>query len=397
MRVYGLKNKDGKISWGVDYRNPVTGQRIVQIIGTNKKQAADALAKVRQEMVLFRSYGEKEYFERANNIVEDISFGEMTQKYLEHARVEKKSADRDRRSLETLGNYLVPPGRKTRLVDMRLSAITEKIIEDYKRERIKQIKCVSKDLLEKKYIKPATVNREMSCLKHMMNLAVRWKYAYHNPVRNVKLFKENNARVKCLEQSQIDSLLGACDSMKKATYLKPIIIVAINTGMRKGEILRLKWKDVDFSNGLLYISISKNGESGYIPMNSTVQKTLKDLRPASNKANDDILSEYVFKFRGKLLKDIRTAFEETLRRAGISDFVFHDLRHVFASHLVMNGIDLVSVKELLRHKTIAMTMRYAHLDPKHKMEAVETLYKKKDVRNLQDLEGEQKLENRKPL
>ncbi|MCX5777464.1 MAG: site-specific integrase, partial [Candidatus Firestonebacteria bacterium] len=128
------------------------------------------------------------------------------------------------------------------------------------------------------------------------------------------------------------------------------------------------------------------------PMNSSVNKTLKDLCPASNKAkaNDDALNDYVFKFRGKPLKDIRTAFEEALRRAGIKDFVFHDLRHTFASHLVQNGVDLASVKELLRHKTIGMTMRYINLNPKHKMEAVETLYKEKDARNLQDGGGQQK-------
>ena len=137
--------------------------------------------------------------------------------------------------------------------------------------------------------------------------------------------------------------------------------------MRKGEILKLKWNDIDFKMNLMYLIETKNNEIRKVPMNNAVRKTLIEIPKHPE-------SPYVFcKTNGKPYLNIRKSFDTALEKAGIKDFVFHCLRHSFGSHLVMLGIDLRTVQELLGHKSIAMTERYSHLSPSHKARAVEIL------------------------
>ncbi|MFH1438048.1 MAG: site-specific integrase, partial [Pseudomonadota bacterium] len=149
--------------------------------------------------------------------------------------------------------------------------------------------------------------------------------------------------------------------------LKHMILVALNTGMRKSEILGLTWRDIDFSISTISIRDSKNGDGRKIPMNETVLATLSDL---GRKENDE---KVFLRPGGQPVKSIRTAFENAVKRAGIDDFRFHDLRHTFASWLVMSGVDIKTVQELLGHKTFSMTLRYSHLSAQHKAEAVRCL------------------------
>jgi len=146
-----------------------------------------------------------------------------------------------------------------------------------------------------------------------------------------------------------------------------MIIVAINTGMRRGEILSLKWDRVDFQREIITVVRSKNDGVRYIPMNKRLTKELKAVKI-------NAAGEYVFsKESGEPFKDIKNGFWGALKRSGIEKCRFHDLRHTFASHLVMKGTDITTVKELLGHKTISMTMRYAHLSKEHKQQAVDSL------------------------
>lgn len=195
----------------------------------------------------------------------------------------------------------------------------------------------------------------------MFNKGKEWGKASDNPVTKVKLFKENNKRIRYLELKEIKSLLDVCSE-----HLKLIVITALNTGMRKGEILGLKWKDLDFKQDFIYLEHTKNNELREIPMN----KVLKDAL-LSIKRNP--LSEYVFCDKdGSSFKEVKRSFGTAMKRAGIENFRFHDIKHTFASHLVMNGIDLLTVKEI-GHKSIEMTLRYSHLSPNHKQRAVELL------------------------
>lgn len=138
--------------------------------------------------------------------------------------------------------------------------------------------------------------------------------------------------------------------------------------MRKEEILSLEWdKHVDLRHGFILLDVTKNGDRREIPINQTLRETLQGIVRR-------IDSPYVFiDGDGKRFKDVKRSFPSACKKAGIKDFRFHDLRHTFASHLIMAGIDITTVKELLGHKTLTMTLRYAHLAPAHKVKAVEVL------------------------
>jgi integrase len=229
----------------------------------------------------------------------------------------------------------------------RLFEITPLDIEKFKTARSKQVS-------------PASVNRELACFKHMFTKAIEWNMAVDNPVKKVRMFRENPGRIRYLTKPEAQQLLNEC-----AEHLRPIVILALYTGMRLGEILNLKWENIDIRQKSIYIQTTKSGYSRDIPMAEPVYFALGRVPK---------ISEYVFcKKDGTRIQDIRTAFNNAIKRAQIEDFRFHDLRHTFASHLVMNGADLMTVKELLGHRTISMTLRYAHLSPEHKRKAVESL------------------------
>lgn len=143
---------------------------------------------------------------------------------------------------------------------------------------------------------------------------------------------------------------------------------ALNTGMRKGEILSLKWDHVDLKHGFILLDITKNGERREIPINTTLRHSLQGLTRRL-----DVPFVFFDDNTRKPFCDIKRSFHTALRRAGIRDFRFHDLRHTFASHLVMAGVDLTTVSRLLGHKSLTMTLRYAHLAPSHMVKAVEIL------------------------
>ena len=153
----------------------------------------------------------------------------------------------------------------------------------------------------------------------------------------------------------------------QAPYLKDFIVIATNTGMRKGEILSLKWTQI--RNGFIYLEKTKTDESRQIPINRDLEECLTRIR-----RRKQLTSTYVFSDeRGGFIKDIKTAFKSALKRAGIFDFRPHDLRHTFASHYLMRDGSLKGLKEILGHKDIKMTMRYAHLSKEFVKEEIQIL------------------------
>jgi integrase len=176
--------------------------------------------------------------------------------------------------------------------------------------------------------------------------------------------------IRCEQQHSVCPDVDACDS-----HLRAIVTCALHTGMRKGEILGLTWDRVDFSNGFILLDKTKNGERREVPINQTLRETLLELFQGTKERPRRIDIPFVFydPANGKAYKDVKRSFHSACRRAKITDFRFHDLRHCFASHLVMAGQDITTVKELLGHKTLTMTLRYAHLAPSHKVKAVEVL------------------------
>lgn len=239
------------------------------------------------------------------------------------------------------------------------------MLEQYQTEFLKP-KLIANDKI--KTNKPATVNRHLATIKHMFTKAVEWNMVEEDVlkrVRKVKLLQENNRRLRYLTQEECQALIHACDA-----HAKPIVVMALNTGMRKGEILKLKWENIDLKNGFILLNQeqTKNSERKEIPINSTLRETLLKITRRL-----DIPYVFYNPKTDKPYDNIVKSFYTAMKRAGIRDFRFHDLRHTFASQLVMAGVDITTVKELLGHKTLTMTLRYSHLAPSHKVRAVDIL------------------------
>ena len=176
-----------------------------------------------------------------------------------------------------------------------------------------------------------------------------------------------NARLRFLDADEVTRLLRAARDDVAALWLVPAIELAVRTGLRQGELLRLRWTDLDAGRRLATILETKNGAPRHVPLSAAAQAIVATL-PATGATVlawpwGDPLSDTTLYY----------AFQRVCAAAGIADCTWHTLRQTFASHLVMSGVDLRTVQELLGHKTLAMTMRYAHLAPSHVAAAVEKL------------------------
>jgi integrase len=265
------------------------------------------------------------------------------------------------------------------LDDEPLTGVTRAVFDKFKAKRLKD------------GIHPATVNRDLARLKAALSVAVQWKLLDVNPLLGVKRIKagiedrirylskaEEKALRKTLEKreakfrrrresgnrwraergrEQKPAITGYCD------HLMPMTLIALNTGLRRGELTSLTWADINLPGKMLTVraGYAKSGKARHVPLNSEAVAVFKQWRKQEPE--------------GRLFKVICTAkaWGALMTAAKIENFRFHDCRHSFASKLVMAGVDLNTVRELLGHGDIAMTMRYAHLAPEHKAAAVEKL------------------------
>ena len=332
--------------WYIDYR--FSGRRKREKIGPSKKIAVLTLGKRKVQIA------EGKFLDIKKN--ERIKFEDFAKTFIElHSKLNKRPrvAKRDEQLVKRLTEHF--SGKY-------LYEITPRQIEEYKKIRKEAKRKGGKE------IAAATVNRELACLKCIFNKAITWGKAEKNPVREVKLFKENNRRTRYLEKEEIKKLLE-----NSADHLRPILIVALFTGMRKSEILNLQWKNINIKHGVIYLLDTKNGERRKVLINDTVEKALIAVSKNPN-------SPYVFCHEnGKPYLNVRKSFDVALEKCGIINFRFHDLRHTFASQLVMMGIDIKTVQELMGHKSIEMTLRYSHLSPDHKKKAVDILGQRMDT------------------
>jgi integrase len=213
---------------------------------------------------------------------------------------------------------------------------------------------------------PATINREMATLKHALSKAVEWKLlrkTAREELTAIKKYQEPDGRLRYLSgEAEAERLLQACDAS-----LRPIVLTALHTGMRKGELLGLTWDLVDMTHGFIRLKQTKNGKARALPFNETLWSLFSGLR-----MRQDV--PWVFHdAAGNRWNDIRHPFDGACEGAGLTDFHFHDLRHTFASWLMMRGVPLATVSNLLGHTSPTMTLRYAHLSPKHLTSAVRVL------------------------
>jgi integrase len=242
-----------------------------------------------------------------------------------------------------------------------------KTLEEIKRDDIELFR-FSRMERKSRYNKkpaPATVNRDMATLKRIFSMAFDDDVIQNNPCLKVKDLKVDNARTRHLTIEEESRLLKALDSQK---WLKQIVIFALNTGLRRGEIFNLKWFDVDFQNKVISIKERKNSKDLVLPMNKNIESLLKRLPKTS---------EYVLPSprTNTKLNCIKFSFMKALKEAKINDFRFHDLRHTAGTRLLEAGVDITIVAKILGQKDIRMAMRYSHATDFLKREAVKKLAK----------------------
>jgi integrase len=216
-------------------------------------------------------------------------------------------------------------------------AILRKIVDNVEREKIFGSVAVKripfKDIVQ----------------EHLRYSQANKRPSHQNPAKEVKLFKQNNIILRYLTEKEKHMLLACC-----SPRIRPIVLYALHTGMRKSKILNLKWTDVDLQSKVLAVRNTKGGELRYIPINSTLCSVFEEAVKVRNLEYPQVFWD---------TRNFRKEWEGAVKRAGLHDFRFHDLRHTAASYMAMAGIDLKTIQEILGHKEIKMTLRYAHLSP----------------------------------
>jgi len=235
-------------------------------------------------------------------------------------------------------------------------------------------KLASEITLRGKPRSPATVNRYMAALSIAFTTAVKeWGWLEDSPMRKVTKPKESRGRVRFLSDDERIRLLKACKE-SSSLYLYPVVVLALSTGMRQGEIMGLTWDTVDLNLGRAILHETKNGERRAVAIAGHALEVLKELNKVRR-----IDSNFLFPPKQntpqKLQKpiDLRTPWETAVKKAELQDFHFHDLRHSAASYLAMNGASLAEIAEVLGHKTLQMVKRYAHLSEGHTARVVASM------------------------
>lgn len=267
------------------------------------------------------------------------TFKEMMDRYMSEYSIPKKaSSERDLSSLCHLLPFL---GSRA------ISEISPKLIYEYKNKR------------RGEGASPSTINRELSLMKHAFNLALReWEWVRENPVIRVSMEKEPPSRDRWLTCGEEEAFLSVAPS-----WLKEIVIFAIETGCRREEILSLTWQGADLFKKVVTIFAKKTGDRRTIPLTTRAFDILILKEKARTKRGSIKRDDFVFPHPGRQkvnFHTLRWAFEKALEKAKIEGFRFHDLRHTFASRLAQQGVDPYTIQKLMGHKTFTTTQRYAH-------------------------------------
>jgi len=304
------------------------------------------------------------------------TLGELVDRYIRDVLPQKKKSQKKQTAQllwwkDQIGSYL-------------LSDITPALIGEKRDELLRGI------TYRKTQRSPATVVRYLSALSHAFTIAVNeWGWLEDSPMRKVAKLKEARGRVRFLDEKDRENLLQACKESSNPN-LYPVVLIAISTGMRYGEIINLTWADVDLSRGRIILQDTKNGERRAVPIAGQAIEFLKQMEkkrridtnllfPKIKKGqqSDVVFQKSNFDKVQKVQKpaQLRSAWITALKKAEIKDFRFHDLRHCAASYLAMSGASLAEIADILGHKTLAMVKRYAHLSDSHKHTVVDRMNK----------------------
>jgi integrase len=335
MKERNLKQIGKKWYFDFSFR----GKRYIRLGGSTKQSAKDAMVRLKAELL--------NKPETAGFAIEaeDPYFADFCKEYIElYAKPKKRSWRRDEFSIAKLEAFF---GRR------RLSQISLLLIEKYRLERKAQVSV-------------ATVNKEIACLKTLLGVASDWNKLVSFPLKKIKLDDENNTRDRVMLPNEEAKLLEAA-----APHLKPMITLALNSGLRLGEILKLRREHVNFQSRLITITAEnyKSKKARQVPMNAIVLDLIRKHAPAAG---------FIFrKGSSEPYGKIGVGFRAACDRAGIKDFKFHDCRHTFATRFIEAGGDVVLLSKILGHSTITLTYnRYCHPRNDAMLAAVENMVNK---------------------
>lgn len=343
-RVKGEGPK-GKGTWIVEFR--LRGLYVKQAIpeARTRVEAEQAQTKIKRDIFddkYHRAAGNKDFTEFVDEV------------FVPWAKASKQSWQDDEERARPLKEFFA---------GKRLRDIAPMLIEQFKQQRLKT------KTLHKRQRSPATVNRELQVLSKVFSMAYDNGLVETNPMRRVHKLRETPGRDRYLtdeEEKRLSTVL-----VGRRAHIGPIVVVALQTGMRQGEILGLKWEHVDFDQKTIYVAHTKTGRPRRIPMSRPVEVELRSLK------QDALSDEYVFSYSrtGLKLTTFRHAWEGACKQAKISSLRFHDLRHTFATRLRAKGVHEMDIMTLLGHTTLQMTSRYTHAMPQNLRTAVDSLNK----------------------
>ena len=329
----------------VDYR--VNGQRFRRATGKSKKVAELTLKDIEVKI------------ERNDNgfIEKDVELNKLFQEFLAYGITHHspRTQNRYRAILDNFKEFL-----KKFLFIKKASQLDSKLFEDY--QTFRKVKGAANK----------TVNIELICLKAMLNLAIKWNYLWINPAKNVASLKEEqNKAPRFLSKEECKTLLENSDD-----FFYPIIYTFLHTGMRKSELEFLTWGDVDFERKKIKIRYKDDWSPKTSEREIPISNGLFDLLKKQKEAHHVRSCPYVFHLKGDRIEAnyLRKKYLPLTKKCGFPDVTkIHTLRHTFASHLVMSGVDLPTVKKLMGHADIETTMIYSHLADEHVDKAVDKL------------------------
>lgn len=353
MKTYKFISKEGKTSYGIDYHD-AGGKRIRRIVADTKRQADEIGAAIQVEL------REGRYYDRKAE--KEVTIDTVAELHLEAFKNRPSVSSEEALAAAVITHF------KGRMI----GSITRADLDGFRNSRIELVRRTGRKA------SPSTVNHEVWMLKKLINRAVESGYLRQAPftIKKKDLVPAPKGRISYLELAEASSLLEACRASKRSPLLYPIVLTALETGMRRGEILGLKWADVDLKLRKIYLgkcadtgaSQVKDGDRRFVPISEKLARTFQGIiRILGN--------PYVFPGKdGEAMHDNRTGFEKALADAGITrNFHFHDLRHTFATWALVNGTPIEVLAKILGHSTTAMTEIYAHVLKGREQAAVECL------------------------
>jgi len=333
--VYKRAETNGKGTWYIRYQDP-SGKDIRKATKAKTKREAQVLLQKLLQEIEDNTYELKQR-------QREVTFFEICEDFLTYGQAHKRSWTRDQDSIAHMKDFFG---------DCLAKDIKPVTVENYILHRKKAV------TPKGNHPAPATINRELACLRTIYNRAIRNSKLENNPMKHIKLLKENNKRDRIVSKEELAELLK-----ESPEHLKPIIIAAHETGMRAGEIFSLTWEQVDLKNRLIKLNPeqTKTNEGRKIPISSLLERTLSQHKRKTGP---------VFDYKGKSIQSVKRSFHKACKKAGIQNFRFHDFRHTFVTNMRKAGKQDRVIMAITGHKTMSMLTRYDTVDEEDLLNAV---------------------------